>query len=282
MKTKMKVLSLAAVVTLFALSCQKGAGNQSGNASLKVYLTDGPGSFDAVNIEVLAVEAKIDTCQGSKHDDRHGLNDFDKDDINRRDSFGVWQTLTINPGIYNVLSLKNGIDTLLASGTIDGTVRKLRIQLGTNNTVVKDSITYPLTIVNETNNYLYVHLQDKHRHDSSSTVGVWVDFDIARSIVEINGKYYLKPVLRPFCDKNFASLVGSVLPSAAAATVIAYGPDTATAIPNADGRFKIRGLTAGTYRIVFDGSNGYNDTTITSVSIQNGRETKLPAVVLHQ
>jgi hypothetical protein len=155
--------------------------------------------------------------------------------------------------------------------------------LGANNTVVKSGVTYPLTTVNETQNYLYVNLRKEHRHDSSGTAKVWVDFDVARSIVLANGVYYLKPHLRPFCDKNFAGVEGRVTPAAAATVVKAIlNGDTATAIPNLDGRFKIRGLAEGNYKILYDGNNNYIDTAIDNVVLTKGRFVRLPDVVLHQ
>lgn len=275
------IMALTLMVVMY--SCQKGSSVNAGSSKLNVYLTDGPAAFDAVNIDVVSVEAKVDTCASHMHDDHHGDTDADKDDVGRHDDFGTWTTLNATPGIYNVLTLRNGIDTLLATGNVTGTVRKIRLTIGTNNTVVKDGVTYPLVVSNETGNYLYIHLRNEHRRDSMDHVGVWVDFDLARSIVLVNGTYYLKPVLKPFCDKNFAEIEGKVTPAAAGAIVKVWNAtDTGTAIPNPDGYFKIRGLQAGTYSVLFDASNGYIDSTINNVTVQVGRETKLQPVVLHQ
>jgi hypothetical protein len=58
--------------------------------------------------------------------------------------------------------------------------------------------------------------------------------------------------------------------------------DTATAIPGREGKFRIRGLSDGTYSVLFKGSNGYRDTTISNVNIAKGRETELPKVTLRK
>jgi hypothetical protein len=286
MKAIMKIgsaLFVLAVFTMLSLSsCQKNERSASNTTGLQVFLSDGPGIFDKVNIDVTAVEAKIDTSMGSRHDDRHGDNDDDRDDNRRHDEYGDWVSLSATPGIYDVFTLRNGADTLLGTGNVTGTIRKIRITLGNNNTVVKNGVTYPLVLANETGNYLYVKVRSEHHHDSASQAKVWVDFDIARSIYEKNGTFYLKPVLRPFCDKNFAAIEGKVLPAAAGAIVKAFnGTDTSTAIPNADGKYKIRGLQPGNYSVLFDGNNGYKDTTV-SVNVTTGRETHIADITLHQ
>jgi len=286
MKAIMKIGSGLLALALFTIisfsSCQKNERSASGITGLQVYLSDGPGLFDKVNIDVTAVEAKIDTSMGTRHDDRHGDDDDDRDDNRRSDDFGFWQSLSAKPGIYDVFTLRNGADTLLGTGNVTGTIRKVRITLGTNNSVVKNGVTYPLVLANETGNYLYVKVRSEHHHDSASQAKVWVDFDIARSIYEKNGTFYLKPVLRPFCDKNFAAIEGKVLPAAAGAIVKAYnGSDTSTAIPNADGKFKIRGLQPGNYSVLFDGNNGYKDTTV-NVTVTVGREAHIADITLRQ
>lgn len=277
-----RTTGLACLFVVFLASCQKG-DTQDGIKQLQVFLTDGPSSFDAVNVEILAVEAKVDSCDRTRHDDHFGDRDNDGDDHNsRHDEFGSWVTLNTHTGVVDILQLRNGIDTLLASGTVNGTVRKLRIKVGTNNTVVKDGVTYPLQLINPTMDYLYIKLYRAHRHDSSGREGVWVDFDLSRSVLFVNGKYYLRPVLSPFCDPNFAGVEGKVTPSAAGATVMVYNSaDTSTAIPNPDGYFKVRGLAAGTYNVLFDANNGYQDTTLRNVQLVNGRPLRLPPVVLH-
>lgn len=275
--------AIIAISSLILTACKKDSN--SGTQKLSVYLTDGPVAFDSVFIDIAAIEAKIDTSTQHMHDDHHGDMDNDRDDsLRRSDEFGTWTTLNITPGVYNVLSLRNGIDALVASGSITGTVRKIRITLGTNNTVVKNGVTYPLTLVNGTGKYLYVQLHDEHRdHHISSSVAVWIDFDLGRSIIEHNGSYYLLPVLRPFCDRNFAGLEGRVLPAAAKTVITVYNStDTATAIPNPDGYFKVRGLKQGTYSVLYDGISPYKDTTISSVLVTNDKVLHLADVILKQ
>jgi hypothetical protein len=239
--------------------------------------------YDTVLIDIKYVEVKVDTNSMHKHDDHFGDNDNDRDDDHRGgDQFGQWDTLSFAPGIYNISSLKNGIDTLLGTTTVNGTIRKIRITLGTNNSLQTGGVSYPLNLFPGINNYLYVKINDRHHHQNTSgQTALWVDFDISRSIVKLGNAYYLRPVLRPFCDNNFARLRGKVQPAAATPMVIVFNStDTANAIPHFNGDYKIRGLKEGTYSILFKGYNGYKDTTINNIQLLNGVENLIPTITL--
>ena len=270
-------------LSVILFSCAK---ETSSAQQISVFLTDGPASYDAVNVEILAVEVKVDSSAGHESDDHRGDNDDDRDDhLRSHDEFGSWTSLPFTPQVFNLLDLSNGVDALLGTTTVGGTVRKIRLTLGTNNTIVKDAVTYPLSLINPTQNFLYIKLNARHRQRNGNNSGqsVWVDFDVARSIVENNGQFYLKPVLRPFCNDNFAEIEGRVLPAAAQAVVRVYNnTDTAVAIPNPDGYFKVRGLAGGSYTVHFDATNAYQDTLVTNVVGVAGQDVHLSTITLHQ
>jgi hypothetical protein len=274
-----------ASAALTFIACQKGDVQHNETTALKVYLTDHPADYDQVLVNITTVEAKIDTGKATCKDDRHGSRPeaFDHhgdDHRSRKDAFGFWQTLSFKPGSYDLLTLRNGVDTLLATGTVTGTIRKIRMGVSSV-TVVKKGVSYPVILAPEMQNYIYVHLHSKELDKSADSSKVWVDFDVSRSIVEQNGQFYLRPVLKPFNDRNFGGLEGSVTPSEAGVVVTAYGStDTASAIPDKRGQYCIRGLDGGSYKLVFDAKNGYIDTTINNVSVTAGRKTRVAAVVL--
>ena len=283
MKTKNLFIAFASLLIVFAMSfssCSKNGVN-NGNA-IQVYLTDGPGDFEAVNLDIQKVEVKLDNDDKHSKDDRFGDNDDDKDDhTKKKDDFGEWVDLAYTPAVVDVLKLRNGVEKMLADGNVTGTVRKIRITLGTNNTVVKGGVTSTLNLINETNNFLYIKLNDEHRERGASNgLKVWVDFDIANSISELNGKFYLRPVLRPFCNANFAEAEGRVLPEGIKPTVtFSNGLGfNSIAIPAPNGEFKIRGLKEGTYSVTYT-AVGYVSQTKT-VTVTKGKDTKMDTVTL--
>lgn len=268
-------------------SCKKDTSPPApaNTQNLSVYLTDDPSIFDSVLIDIKYVEVKLDESDEHKDDDHFGDNDSDdSNDHLDHDAFGKWDTLNITPGIVDVSKLRNGIETLLGAKIIKGTIRKIRITLGVNNSLFIGGVSYPLDLLPGLNNYLYVKIHKEHHHEAmSGQTALWIDFDISRSIVYANGKYFLKPVLRPFCDNNFARVSGKVLPASAIPLVMVYNSkDTANGIPREDGDFKIRGLNEGTYTIVFKGSNGFRDTTLQNVQLKKGEEKVLPTITLNK
>lgn len=286
MKTNKFFLGLASAVIAMLLvfsACTKSGMN--GNGAVAVFLTDGPGDFDAVNIDIQKVEVKVDKDEKHKHDDNRNGQDDDKDDhLQRKDDFGEWIDLNYTPQVIDVLSLRNGIETQLGTANIDaGTVRKIRITLGTKNSVVKAGVTSDLLLDSQTSNFLYVKLFDNHRERGNrNDVKVWVDFDIANSIVETSGKFYLKPVVRPFCNANFGEIEGKVLPLDAKAVVrVSNGAGfNAVALPSREGGFKVRGLTDGTYTVTVEGIAPYMKQTINNVVVKKGEDTNIGTITL--
>lgn len=258
-----------------------------GKQQLSVYLTDNPAFFDQVLIDIQSVSVLVDTCK-SRNDkddddddnDNQGNNDGD-DDNNRR--CYVWDSLDIRPGVYDLLTLRNGVDTLFANGVIpDGKIKKIRIKLGTQNSLVKDSITYPLNLPRGMDVITLTIRGADCEEFEPGRVRFWLDFDAGRSIVVLrNNQFQLRPVIRVFIPKSTGSIEGRVLPGEAAAVISVFNSsDTAYALPFREGKFKIRGLNEGTYSVFFNASNGYRDTTITNVEVKQGRETKLNTITL--
>ncbi len=284
-------MGLTSLILMFALvfsACEKNGVDSGSN--LEVFLTDGPGEFDAVNIDIQKVEVKVDKSEEHKDDDDHGEADDDDDDdhLTNIDGFGEWIDIGFDPKVIDVLTLRNGVETKLGEADIEkGTVRKIRITLGENNSVVKDGVTHDLKLINlnPNKNYFYIKLFNRHRERANRAgVRVWVDFDISKSIIETNGHYFLKPFLRPFCNANFGAIAGSVTPLNAAAVVrITDGASfNSVALPNHEGRFMIRGLEEGNYTLTYEGAAGYAPQTKSNVVVTKGKITRVDPVTLVQ
>lgn len=289
-------LTIGIIVTtgVFLLSCQKNLDSNvpGGKQRVKIYLTDGPINFDAVYVDIQQVVVQVipDSCLGERegdNEDDHWDHNHDNwcDDDEYRCS--VWDTLDIRPGVYNLLNLSNGVDTILANGTtISGRINKIKLTLGTHNSVVIDSVSYPLTLWNNTHSVIIKVKGSDVSQVTPTDLQLWLDFDAGSSIVKISdNKFVLRPVIKVFIPSTTASIKGFVLPRQAQAVIAAIANgDTLVAIPNDDGGyFKIRGLHGSSANLFINATaNGYRDTTITGVPLTQGRETDVGTIRLHQ
>lgn len=273
----MKIVSFFVAFSMLLLSviinsCQKEtSGNNDPDKPhfVTIYLTDHPTPvFDSVFIDIQQLEVKLED-----------------------DSLpnGGWVSLTIRSGVYNILRFRNGLDTLFATGTLPGTrIRKLRLTLGTQNSVMLNGQVTPLRVKDD-DRQVVVNMDSGHFDISNGQVIFWIDFDAGNSIqVDNSGSgnnngYRLKSHIRIFSPSHSGSIEGRVLPRAANAIVKAVlGTDTATAIPREDGKFKIVGLNPGTYKVIFDGENNYRDTILQHVVVRSREDTKLSTITLSQ
>jgi hypothetical protein len=288
MTTKNTLLGLAIVAMGLAVAfagCSKStsADVSEGTQNVTFYLTDGPGLYDKVFVDIKSVKILVDTSKDTRRHDHYNWDSIGRG--GRIDSSLVWQDGNVKAGVYNLLALTNGVDTILSSANIKaGSIRLIKIELGTNNSLVKDSITYPLSLPPTASNYILVKLKGNEcERFANRSYRLWLDFDVARSIININNAFYLKPVIHFFIAKQTNSISGTVAPRDAKAIVSIYNSkDTAYAIPNSDGKFKVRGVPDGSYSVFINGANGYRDTTINNVSVSGYNNTSVGVITLHK
>jgi len=272
MKTQLTLKTLSAILPLalfIFVACQKERDASSAPA-VKIYLTDHQTPiFDSVFIDMQKLEVKLEDDTLSN---------------------GGWFNLSIRPGVYNILRFRNGLDTLFATGNLpNNRIRKVRLTLGTQNSVMRNGQSSPLKIKDKEREVV-LNLSAANFDATTGQVNFWLDFDAGNSIkVDNSGQgnnngYELKPHIKAFGRNNTGRIEGKVLPTAANAIVKAViGADTATAIPNiSNGEFKIVGLNAGNYTVIIDAQNGYIDTTINNVRVVNREDTKLPVITLRR
>ena len=197
---------------------------------MEVRMTDASGPYDAIYIDVQSVDINIDA------------NGADKG----------WHSLNTNVGIYNLSRLTNGIDTFLANDNLPSeNITQIRLILGPNNSVVVNGTSYPLKtpIAQQSGLNLQVH----YTLISGIKYAVLLDFDASRSIFhEGNGDYRLEPVIRTTTIATNGAIGGSVSPAALYPAVYAIsGTDSIGTYCNNFGRYMIKGLSTGTYKVAF-------------------------------
>lgn len=284
------LLFIAFMITATALfySCQKDVSKSTdipaGQSKLSVYLTDGPYDFQQVLIDVKGIMVKVDTCEHNQNWGNGFYPGCDDHHDSLEKSCEYWDTLDVNPGVYDLLTLRNGVDTLLASGfVLNGKIERIKLVLGDNNSIMVDSVVHPLKLVNNWN-FVFVNIGRDHLDSlSSNNFQLYLDFNLSRSIVYFGGNYWLLPVLKPFGKHSTGEIEGKIRPVHSYGTVYAFNDtDTSYARPFSQGEFKIRGLKEGTYSLFINGANGYRDTTITGIEVRRGRDTKLGTIQLTQ
>jgi len=281
------------IAAVFIFSCNKSSSSKSnstipaGQSQLSVFMMDGPIQMDSVFLDITQIRVEVDTATTQSAADNPNQWDANYCGWGRGSSNKslIWDTLSITPGIYNLLALRNGTDTLLTSSLItSGKILKIEVTLGSSNKVYTDSTTsYPLVIFGP-NNYFTINVSRANVEDvSNNEFKLWLDFNLSRSIIFWNGEFYLDPYFTVFNDVVMAKIQGTVLPYGAGALVTAIsGTDTLYAIPFWSGQCQFRNVPAGTYSISFTGMQGYSDTTISSIVVDSAKTTTVPTVTLHK
>lgn len=236
-------------------SCTK-TDDSSEKASLSVQLTDAPANYDAVMIDVQGVEIK------GESDNAVMLNTA--------------------AGMYNLLDLSNGVDTLIATGDLEpGTVSQIRLILGTNNYVTVDSVDYPLSTPSAQQSGL--KLQIHQTFEAGVAYTILLDFDASQSIIpKGNNEYQLKPVIRTIDAAISGSIKGSITPVGTIATVTATsdGITFFSTVNNSNGDFLLAGLPAGTYEIIVTPSLPMLPVTISEKMVTVGVSTDIGVIAL--
>jgi hypothetical protein len=287
MKSKLTIL----LVGIFSFACQKtgytpngGTGTQ-GTSAVHIFLTDDPSLvFDHVFLDITKVEIKAENETEASHESEHQAEVDDSD--SRGEVSAGWINVDIHPGVYDILQFRNGLDTLFATTTFDASkaLKKVRITLGTNNSVVFNGASSPLTLSGN-DNFIVVKIDESSvAVNSGALTNFWVDIDAGRSIRKKGNNFELKPSVKVFSKEKSGGIEGRVLPGNAAAVVMAInGTDTATAKPETEGEFKFIGLKAGTYTLVYHATaNNYLDATVNNVVISGTEDVHVPDVTLHQ
>jgi hypothetical protein len=254
MKKKLLVLFAMASLLGFLFSCD----SDEKNARIQVWLTDAPGDFQEVNVEVLGVEVHSSENAGDKG----------------------WISLDVNKGVYNLLELTNGLDTLLGEVEIpSGRISQIRLILGNNNTLKVNDEVYALATPSAEQSGL--KLQVHEVLTEGITYKILLDFDVARSIVLTgNESYKLKPVIRSITEAQDGAIKGLVSPKEATPAIYAIsGLDTlGTTFSDSTGHFLLRGLPAGNVNVVFVPNSNYETVIKSDVTVQLGNVTDVGTV----
>ncbi|MEY3675678.1 MAG: hypothetical protein RJB67_168, partial [Bacteroidota bacterium] len=108
--TQFAAATLVAIVSFVAVACNKSTSleNGSGVQELNLFLTDGPGDYNNVFIDIKSLQVVIDTArEGSRRRDTCNWDHIASNRNSRKDSGLVWTSMPIKAGVYDILKFRN-------------------------------------------------------------------------------------------------------------------------------------------------------------------------------
>jgi uncharacterized protein DUF4382/carboxypeptidase family protein len=264
-----RLLPALVVLALFA-GCSSNVSNP-GNGTMRVHLTDKPGSGDIEAVNLVVTEVSVRTEEMASESDSDSVS-----------TSGGWQTLSTTTKTYDLMKLQNGVFTTIGEASLPaGTYTQIRLKLGPGSNVVVDGTTLPLKVPSGMQSGL--KLIGTFNVPPGGTTDVGLDFDASRSLHETgSGQWMLKPVVKAFTMTAAGSIHGIVVPDSVATSVVAIQPpDTlGSAQTGAGGQFTISVLAPGSYSLAFHPAEGFRDTTLTNIMVTVGTTTEVDTVRL--
>lgn len=244
------------LISLFLLtSCDVAddGNTNSTKGTLQVYLTDAPGDYEAVWIDIEEVRIHVNDDENIELEDEG------------------WITISDEPMRVNLLELTNGEFEVLGETELEeGMYSQIRVILGEDNEIVKDGVTHSLDTPSAQQSGLKLNVNTEI--EGSEVYTLLLDFDASRSIVEAgnSGKFLLKPVIRAVAFAETGAIEGNIEPAESLSWVYAIaGVDTVAGTrANAEGEFRLVGLLSGSYQVAINPSEeGYSDEIISDVDV---------------
>lgn len=238
------------------------------SGTMTLSMTDAPFHFDVLaeaNVTIDSIEARF----------------AGEDTAEMEDPF-----VTVYRGgeTFNLLELQNGVDTTLAELEVRaGEYNQLRLYVSDASVIDTAGNTYNLTVPSGAASGLKINIWPYLTVDVDGAAEVLLDMDVSKSFVmrgnwnNLQG-FNFKPVIRATNRAETGTLTGTVTDTSGAAIVNAHiSVATADSVitssaTDSSGSYTILGLLAGDYDVTA-GANGYQDSTVTDVSISAGAQT---------
>ncbi|HKO76151.1 MAG TPA: DUF4382 domain-containing protein [Flavobacterium sp.] len=264
-----------ALMSLSLFSCDENDDQDQNTSRLMVRMSDAPGDYDEVNIEVLDVMIKANSDTG----DEGWISIGDKTQVGEGK-------------IYDLLKLTGGTNIMLTDSLVpSGSLGQIRLLLGDENTVVIDGERFALTTPSAQQSGL--KLQVNQTLIGGTTYEFLLDFDVDKSIVTTgSSKYILKPVIRVSTMEASGIIKGIVSPAVDYQVLasVQQGEIIFSAFVtmddkdgdsnDGDGTFQINGIPSGTYTLTLtpDPTSGKTPITVDNVIVYNGKTTDVGSV----
>jgi hypothetical protein len=245
----------AAVLAISITACKKDdvqPNTQSQQNEFKVRMTDAPGDYAGLDVEITSVEAYLED-EG-------------------------WVTLNNDAQVVSVLDLTNGNETTIAyQGSVSaGLYTKLRLTFGNQTNLMLFSSTGSGTLQANLDwgatQQVVIEIDEEVSDNSSADV--LLDFQVSESIIQLSQQYIINPVITEIEDES-TGLQGEVQGAASAMVVLSDGQNEFSTFINAQGNFLLRGIPEGTYNLIVQemdaGDNLQDEIELSGVIITEGQ-----------
>lgn len=258
-----KALAVFITFLLLTLACLDDNANQN-SALVNVYLTDGPGDFDDVYLDIRQAEVFVHTenSAGTRN----------------------WIPLYYLPlsNVINVSSLVNNTQLILGRSEVPlGRISQLKLVFGDGQYLVLDDERRNLSWADEAQKEFVLDVN--YPLNGATSYDLVLDIDLARSILpdpNREGDFLFSPIIRSFETGNVAAISGTVTPTDAQPFVHAVlGEDTISTLTDGTGAFYLNGLQAGLYTIYIEPRPPYLD-SLTSVLTKIDSVADMETIVL--
>ena len=257
------LIAILAVTVLF--SCSSDDSNGGDSARVKVRMTDAPGDYEAVFVNVVDVMVKSDASVSEEG----------------------WVSLSgVQTGMYDLLTLTGGTTQLLADAEVEaGYLSQIRLVLGGDNyLILNDGSRQELSTPSAQQSGLKIKVDQEL--EAGLEYEFLLDFDVDQSIVSAgnSGGFILKPVIRAIATAETGTIVGAVHPTNFQYEITAQNAaNKISAFTNANGEFALNGVPAGVYKITITPSSlsGFQVKTMNNIEVTANGTIDLETIFLN-
>ncbi|MBI1184418.1 DUF4382 domain-containing protein [bacterium] len=233
----MKIIQILCLVftvpSFFFTACSdKHAYSNWDRSKFEVRMTDAPGNFESLKLSVVKVEAYLDG-EG-------------------------WIELSNKTESFDLLKLTNGKEVSLATdyNAKMGSYSKIKLTFDNSSGVFLDLYGAIKTdsMLGRGNARVELNWMGNNEVEidinkelmAHADASVLLDFNVAQSIKQKNGKYMIKPMIQ-YLKNEKTGVKGKLNNDLYASVFLTNGSDTFSTYTNASGSFLLRGMEQGTY-----------------------------------
>lgn len=263
-----KVLTLGLATSLLAFtSCKKEDEDGDRTKTMTVRMTDSPGDYSELNVEIASVEAY--------HENKG------------------WIMLNNEAQVITVTDLTNGNEVELVNEAriSTGNYTKLRLNFGDDNTLkinTQSSITSPIVAVEvdlelmASSSQKSIEMEINQTVDRNNGANILIDFDVANSISQnASLNYQLNPKVTVVSNEK-TGIRGNISNSEHAAVILQGNGNSYSTYSSSNGDFLIRGVASGMYTLKIQPTEDEyaNETRIEEVTIIDGEIKSMGSIAV--